>query len=109
MDKRQQNKIKNKTKKQTKALKLLRAARREGKEIGVVEAILHGNQFVRQVVFGKQLCDGVEQFNLTEDETKLLDAAEDALTKLYPNEKERAERRKKVSLSSIGRRPRPRA
>lgn len=105
MDKKQKNKQKNKQKKQQAAVSTLMEAR-ELSPILVVERIMQGNQFVRQVVTGNHLADGVEQFLLNEDEKQLLHAAEEALLQLARNPAHMRELKKTMTVREIHRRVR---
>jgi len=65
MKKKNANKIENRKKKQLKAHEKLMAARANGVE-PLVEAVILGNQYVRQIVAGEHLAPGVERFELTD-------------------------------------------
>ncbi len=67
MNKKQNNTRKNKTKKQLAAFNRLKTARQEGPK-AVLKVVLKGNRFIRQVVEGRHLLEGVQQFVLNEKE-----------------------------------------
>ena len=81
MDKRTKNKLAAKRRKQEAALKKLT----DDREIGtwaVIEAIRHGNQYVRQVLRRNMVMEGLEAFVLNEEEELLLRAAKGLTEKL---------------------------
>jgi hypothetical protein len=66
-----QNAIRNKAKKQAAARLKLEQARQEGL-ISLVEVVLMGNQYTRQVLNGRHLSPDVARFKLTPEEEALL-------------------------------------
>lgn len=67
MNKKQANERKNKAKKQLAAFNNLMTARKQGTK-EVLKILLKGNRFVRQVVQGRHLMEGVKRFILNADE-----------------------------------------
>ncbi len=65
MKKKQINARKNKTSKQQKAFNKLTDARQQG-PWSVLKVLLAGNRFIRQVVEGKHLMEGIKRFILDE-------------------------------------------